>query len=171
MSKGGDRVIDYAQLYDLYFHDVYRYLLRLSGDSHLAEDITSDTFFRAMRAIDSFRGECDVRVWLCQIARNCYFSYLKKNSRVQSMDDDAWRTIPDSAPSVEDDYARKEEVARIEAALHELREPYREVFMWRVYAELSFRQIAGIFGKTENWACVTYHRARNMIKERLEGEK
>ena len=55
--------------------------------------------------------------------------------------------------------------------LHELEEPYKEVFMWRVFAELSYKQIGQLFGKSENWACVTYHRARNMIRERLEGSK
>ena len=76
--------------------------------------------------------------------------------------------IPDLAPSVADEYARREEIEQIQKILHDVSEPYKEVFMWRVYAELSFKQIAQIFGKTENWACVTYHRARKMIKERLE---
>ena len=52
-----------------------------------------------------------------------------------------------------------------------MREPYKEVFMWRIYADLSFKQIAQIFGKNENWACVTYHRARKMIQERMEENK
>ena len=70
---------DFEQLYNTYFNDVYRYILRLSGDEHIAEEITSDTFFKAMNSIDSFRGDCDVRVWLCQIAKNFYYSYIKKN--------------------------------------------------------------------------------------------
>ena len=80
------------------------------------------------------------------------------------------REIPDSAPSVADEYAQRDEIERIERILHGVKEPYKEVFMWRVYAQLSFKQIAVMFGKTENWACVTYHRARKMIKEGLEGE-
>ena len=86
------------------------------------------------------------------------------------MDEDEMREIPDLAPTVAEQYERREEIERIQRILHDIGEPYKEVFMWRVYAELSFRQIAQIFGKTENWACVTYHRARKMIKERLEGE-
>ena len=78
--------------------------------------------------------------------------------------------IPDTSPSVSDDYVRRDELERIQKILHGVSEPYKEVFMWRVYAELSFKQIAQIFGKTENWACVTYHRARKIIKERLEEE-
>lgn len=161
---------DYEQIYKSYFGDVYRYILRLSGNRHIAEDITSETFFKAMRAIDSFRGDCEVRVWLCQIAKNCYFSYIRKNSSTESLDDAKLQQLPDDAPSVAEAYARKDEIARIQAVLHHVGEPYREVFMWRVYAQLSFKQIGQIFGKTENWACVTYHRARKMIKTGLEGK-
>ena len=171
IGEGGDRVTDFEQLYDTYFNDVYLYILRLSGNEHLAEEITSDTFFKAMKSIDSFRGDCDVRVWLCQIAKNCYYSHIKKSNRTEHVDEAELQEIPDLAPSVADEYARREEIEQIQKILHDVSEPYKEVFMWRVYAELSFKQIAQIFGKTENWACVTYHRARKMIKERLEEKK
>jgi len=168
IGEGGDRVTDFEQLYNTYFNDVYLYILRLSGNEHLAEEITSETFFKAMKSIDSFRGDCDVRVWLCQIAKNSYYSHIKKTSRTEQVDEAELQEIPDLALSVADEYVRHDEIERIQKILHDVSEPYKEVFMWRVYAELSFKQIAQIFGKTENWACVTYHRARKMIKERLE---
>ena len=161
---------DFERIYHTYFKDVYLYILRLSGNEHIAEEITSDTFFKAMRSVGSFRGDCDVRVWLCQIAKNCYYSYEKKSRKAERVDEDAIRDVPDPAPSVAEEMAKRDEIERIERVLHGIREPYKEVFMWRVYAELSFKQIAGMFGKSENWACVTYHRARKMIKEGLEGE-
>ena len=161
---------DFERIYHTYFKDVYLYILRLSGNEHIAEEITSDTFFKAMRSVGSFRGDCDVRVWLCQIAKNCYYSYEKKSRKAERVDEDAIRDVPDPAPSVAEEMAKRDEIERIERVLHGIREPYKEVFMWRVYAELSFKQIAEMFGKTENWACVTYHRARKMIKEGLEGE-
>lgn len=68
--------MEFEQVYDLYFRDVYRYILKLSGSEHVAEEITSDTFFKALRSIGKFRGSCDMRVWLCQIAKNCYYTYL-----------------------------------------------------------------------------------------------
>lgn len=169
--RGGDSVTDFEQLYERYFNDVYLYILRLSRSEHLAEEITSDTFFKALRAIDSFRGECDVRVWLCQIAKNCYYSHLKKRGRIEDVYEDEMSNISDNAPSVADECARSDEIARIQHVLHGVNAPYKEVFMWRVYAELSFKQIAQIFGKTENWACVTYHRARKIIREGLEEKK
>ena len=159
---------DFERLYNTYFSDVYLYILRLSADEHIAEEIISDTFFKAMRSIDKFRGDCDVRVWLCQIAKNGYYNYVKKNSRTEHLDESEIAEIPDLAPNAADEYIRREEVAGIQRILHDIGEPYKEVFMWRTYAELSFREIAGIFGKTENWACVTYHRARKMILERME---
>ena len=162
---------DFEQLYRTYFNDVYRYILRLSGNEHLAEEITSDTFFKAMKSIDSFRGDCDVRVWLCQIAKNCYYSHVKKSQRTEPIDEAELQALPDPSSDVADEYVRNEEIERIQRILHDMGEPYKEVFMWRVYAELSFKQIAQIFGKTENWACVTYHRARKMIQERLEEQK
>ncbi|MBR2387947.1 MAG: RNA polymerase sigma factor [Clostridia bacterium] len=161
---------DFEQLYNTYFNDVYRYILRLSGDEHIAEEITSDTFFKAMNSIDSFRGDCDVRVWLCQIAKNFYYSYIKKKNRTEQVDEAALGELPDLSPSISDELSQRDEVERIQRILHTVDEPYKEVFMWRVYAELSFGQIAKIFGKTENWACVTYHRARKKILEGLEEE-
>lgn len=156
------------RLYRTYFSDIYKYILRLSGSKHVAEDITEDTFFKAMRSIDSFRGDCDVRVWLCQIAKNCYYSYVKKNAKLQSIDESELTELPDPSESLMEQMEKRDEASRIEKILQSVPEPYKEVFGWRVYGELSFKQIGEIFGKTENWACVTYHRARKMIKERLE---
>ena len=159
---------DFDQLYRTYFSDVYLYIKRLSGDEHIAEEITSDTFLKAIKAIDSFRGDCDVRVWLCQIAKNSYYTYIKKANRTISIDEPDFVELPDTTPEIDDAYIKKDEVQRIQTILHGINDPYKEVFMWRVYANLSFKQIAQIFGKTENWACVTYHRARKMILSKLE---
>lgn len=162
---------EFEEIYTAYFKDVFLYIRRLSGDEHVAEEITSETFFRAMRSIDRFRGDCDIRVWLCQIAKNCYSTYIKKSSRTMRVDEDRLALVPDDGEPLEDQLVKKDEAMRIRALLHDIPEPYKEVFMWRVFAELSFKQIGQIFGKTENWACVTYHRARNKIAERMEGQQ
>ena len=162
---------DFEKIYNEYFNDVYLYIKRLSGDEHVAEEITSETFFKALKSIDSFRGECEIRVWLCQIAKNSYYTYIKKISKVQDVDETELINLPDNKNNVENEVQSKLQAFAIQKVLHEIDEPYREVFMWRVYADLSFKEIAGIFNKNENWACVTYHRARKLIKERLESEK
>jgi RNA polymerase sigma-70 factor (ECF subfamily) len=118
-----------------------------------------------MKSIESFRGDCDIRVWLCQIAKNCYYSYIKKADRTECIDN---VEIAEQGASFEERLFRHDTAMQIQKILHDVPEPYKEVFMWRVYAELSFKQIGQIFGKSENWACVVYHRARNKIKEKLE---
>ena len=161
--------MDFEKIYDTYFDDVYLYVRRLSGNEHVAEEIASETFFKAMSSIKNFRGECDIRVWLCQIAKNSYFSYLKKNGKTIGFDDvklqdlaDPNALLPRKIPN------EKEDIRQAQKAVHTLPELYREVFMWRVFADLSFKKIGELFHNTDNWACVTYHRARKMIKNRLE---
>ncbi|MBR2848602.1 MAG: sigma-70 family RNA polymerase sigma factor [Clostridia bacterium] len=161
-------MMEFEKIYSTYFNDVFRYIRRLSGNEHIAEEITVDTFFKAMNSIDSFRGDCDIRVWLCQIAKNSYLSYLKKSGRIDNIEDAELLNIADPNETVEEKFVRHDEAVQIQKVLHDIPDPYKEVFMWRVFAELSFKQIGQIFGKSENWACVTYHRARNKIKERLE---
>ena len=159
---------EFEKIYRDYFDDVYLYIRRLSGDENTAEEITSEAFFKAMRSISSFRGDCDIRVWLCQIAKNCYYTYLKKLKKTDNIDDVELSELPSEESTIEEQCIKHEEAAGIRTILHNVSEPYKEVFMWRVFAELSFKQIGQIFGKSENWACVTYHRAKTMIKSRLE---
>ena len=108
---------------------------------------------------------CVLRVWLCQIAKNCYYSHLRKAGRIDSLED---IEVAGQGITLEDRLSQQDQTEQIQKILHGIPDPYKEVFMWRVYAELSFKQIGQIFGKSGNWACVTYHRARNKIKERLE---
>ncbi len=157
---------DFEKVYKEYFKDVYLYLLKLSGSEHIAEEITSECFFKAMQSINKFRGDCEVRVWLCQIAKNCYFNYIKKESKKADFGETFDFGSKEDSPELLSE--KRNEAERIRKELHNLENPYKEVFMWRVFGELSFKEIGFIFKKTENWACVTYHRAKNMIKERME---
>lgn len=161
---------DFEEIYKKHFSDVYRYILKLSGDQYIAEEITSETFLKAIKSIDSFRGDCDIRVWLCQIAKNCYFSYIKKHTPERNGElNEAVLSLPEEK-SISDKIQERSEALRVQKILFELGDPYKDVFMWRFYAELSFKEIGMIYGKSENWACVTYHRTRKMIKERLEAD-
>lgn len=158
--------MDFEDVYRRYFGDVYRYLLRLGGSETVAEDVTSETFLRAMQALPRFRGDCDVRVWLCRIARNTYFSICRDPDN-QPMEEPG-EEQRDSAPSPEEETLRREEGQRLRRLLHGLEEPYREVFLWRHYGGLGFREVGQLFGKSENWACVTYHRARGKLRKEWE---
>lgn len=156
------------EIYSTYFKPVYLYVMQLCGNEHIAEEITSETFFKAVRAVDSFRGDCEMRVWLCQIAKNTYCSYLKRNSRVSHIEEANLQDTADPNGFVEEHFSEQAEVRQIRMILHGMSEPYKEVFMWRVFGELSYKEIGELYGKTANWACVTYHRARKMIQRRLE---
>lgn len=155
---------EFEEIYSNYFKDVYRYSLVLSKNKSIAEDITQETFFKALKKIDAFKGDCKISIWLCQIAKNTYFSYLKKQPYLLE-DIDNVVNIPG------DDFEQKiiadGNVYEIHKLIHGLEEPYKEVFMLRFFGDLSFRKIAELFGKTESWARVTYHRARAKLKEAL----
>lgn len=152
---------DFQEVYDLYFKDVYKYALSLSRDPDVAEEVIQETFFKAMKNIGSFRGQCRLYVWLCQIAKNTYFTYAEKRAREGAEQEAA------AGDSMEERLLRKETAFEIHKLLHDLPEPYKEVFSLRVFGELSFSQIGELFGKTESWARVTYHRARLKIKEEM----
>lgn len=158
----------FEEIYEEYFSDVYKYLRGLTANEHLAEELTSDTFFKAMKSIDSFRGDCDVRVWLCQIAKNTYFSYFKKQKNVESLEDN--ESIAMQQDDIENMLVDKQLAFKIHQKLHEMKDPYKEVFSLRVFGELSFKQIAELFGKSEHWACVTFHRAKEMIRGGMNDE-
>ncbi len=153
---------DFQGVYDLYFKDVYKYALSLSRDPDLAEEITQETFFKALRKIDSFRGQCRLYVWLCQIAKNTYYTHSLHQSRETPVPGAV------SQEDLEENLLNKESAFEIHKILHRLPEPYKEVFSLRIFGQLSFRQIGELFGKTESWARVTYHRARLKIKEEIQ---
>lgn len=152
------------EIYNNYFKDVYFFLYSLSKDKHIAEDLTSETFIKAIKSIESFNGNCDIKVWLFQIAKNSYYSYIRKHKILIELD-----SVPERKADfdIEKSVFSSEESMKIHEIIHNLSEPYKEVFSLRVFGELSFRQIGSLFGKTDNWACVTFHRARNKIREEM----
>lgn len=175
--RGGEAVTEIEKLYREYFNDIYLYIKAITHDEHIAEEITAETFFKALKSLDNFKGNCDIRVWLCQIAKNTYFSYLRKHNKTISIDTISGENFLLQNGSIhnnreesthfdlEDSIINRDTNIDIHKYLHNLKEPYKEVFTLRVFAELSFKQIGELFGKTENWACVTYHRARSKIRD------
>ena len=153
------------KLYEAFYMKVYSFVMTLAGNKETAQEITQETFFKAMTSKHGFRGESQQLSWLCAIAKNLYTDELRRGSRYGG---EIPEDRPDSDESFEDSLADRETSFRIHKALHELDEPYKEVFQLRVFGELSFKEIGAIFKKTESWARVTYHRARMKLKERLD---
>lgn len=158
---------NFEQLYQMYFKDVYLFILSMSKDPELAEEITQETFYKAMRAIHRYKGQCSLKVWLCQIAKNTYFTWLKKKKAEPVAE------VPETADgeNIEDNYIQKEGLLSIYKILHYLPEPYKEVFTLRTLGNLSFGEIAEIFEKSEGWARVTFHRSRMKIQEMMKEEQ
>ncbi len=157
--------MDYEKLYNYYYMQVYSYTVSLSKNKEMAEEITQNTFYKAVNATEQFKGNSDELTWLCAIAKNLYYDELRRNRRFADMSEAD--TIP-SEENIERAVADSDMAFRIHLVLHHLDEPYKEVFQLRVFGELSFAQIAQIFGKTEAWARVTYHRAKLKIQERMD---
>ena len=165
--------MDIEKLYREYFTPVYRYTLSLVHDPDMAEEITQETFFRALKKINDYRGEASLKVWLCQIARNLSFDSLKRQSRTTALtkhddESDDYDLPAGSESDPEEQLLRKQTAMKIHRILHDLKEPYKEVFQLRTFGDLSFAEIGELFGKSESWARVTYYRSRMMIKEELD---
>ena len=153
----------FERLYETCYMRVFSYVMTLTGDRTHAEEITQETFFRAFSRQSSFRGESDEVTWLCAIAKNFFLDEKKRQGRTEPIPEEE----TDRGKSVEQTAEDRDTSFRIHMALHALEEPYREVFELRVFGELSFREIGMIFGKTENWARVTYHRSKIKLQERM----
>ncbi|QWG36496.1 MULTISPECIES: RNA polymerase sigma factor [Bacillus cereus group] len=158
---------EFERIYSKYFRDVYSFVLSLSRNEKIAEEITQETFFKALKSIDNFNGHCKINVWLCQIAKNTYFTYLNKQKRFDTKD----ITEQASESSIEEMLLNKEKTFLVHKVLHALDEPYKEVFTLRVFGELSFKQISQLFEKTESWARVTFYRAKHKIQDLLREEQ
>lgn len=154
---------DFEQIYNTYFMQVYSFVMTLSGNQEISEEITQKTFFKVMTTGKEYSGGSSEFIWLCAIAKNLFIDEFRKQKKTCELDTQRVSDINIEKAMVNEDAA-----FAIHQTLHNLKEPFKEVFQLRVFGELPFQKIGLLFGKTENWARVTYHRARLMIQERME---
>ena len=156
-------------IYRKYYKDVFYYCTAITGNMDLAEEITQNTFYKAVISIHKFRGDCDIRAWLCRIAKNDYLNHLRKEKHFDSGQnyEVLLNSIPDEKPPADSRIEDTETAEEIRKHLDAMEEPYKEVFTLRVIQEMSYSQIAKLYGKTESWARVTYYRAKSKIAEQL----
>lgn len=154
---------EFEKIYQTYYMQIYSYVMTIIKNPDYAEEITQETFFKAIKSKSEYRGESHQLTWLCAIAKNTCLDMLRKQSRYCNNNEDV-----KTSKSIENVIVEKEAIIQIYQVLHTLDEPYKEVFGMRVFGELSFRDIAEVFGKTESWARVTYHRARLKIQKEME---
>nr|MBQ8252863.1 sigma-70 family RNA polymerase sigma factor [Lachnospiraceae bacterium] len=160
---------DMNDMYREHAKIVYSFLLKMCQDPHLAEDLMQDTFLKAMEHIDAFDGKCKLTTWLCQIAKNTYYDHLRKQKKFADTEV-VLDELTGGGPTPEQEVLSKETAKEIRMYIHQLPEPYKEVFLLRFYAELSFREIGQMFGKSEVWGRVTYLRSKDMLIERMENK-
>lgn len=161
------RSIDIEKLYQTYYMDVYSYIMTLIKDASLSEELTQEVFYRAMKS--EFHGKSSELTWLCAIAKNLCTDEFRKRKKEAVLDEQtADAADHPNHTNIEHTVISKMENLQIHIALHQLEEPYREVFSLRVFGELSFKDIGMVFGKTENWARVTYHRGKLKLQEKLD---
>ena len=153
------------EIYQEYAKTVYRFLLSRTRSEDLAEELTQETFCQAIRTSGRYDGSSKVSTWLLGIAKNVLFTYQRKHPHEEDIAD---REIP--TESAEDAAIRSAERVELLRKLHGLREPQREVVYLRVYGGLSFREIGDVFSKTENWARVTFYRAKEELRKELSGD-
>lgn len=161
-------------IYEKYANEIKKFLIYLTHDVNLAEELTQETFYEAVKSISRYNGKCKMNVWLCQIAKHRFYDHLKKQKHYNkvSIDEmiDSSIEIPSEQRSPIDNLIQKEKLKKIYKCINEMKDPYPEIFMLRTYSELSFREIGDIFEKSENWARVTYYRAKIKLLERIESD-
>lgn len=161
-------------IYQRYQVRIYSFLFKLCGDEQLAEELTQETFYRAFVAFGKYKGSSSMFTWLAAIAKYTYFGYLKKEK--QSRDAIALEDVVDfymaqgHQDSTEDKLVRREVTERVREVLRELPQKNLEVVALRIYADMSFKQVAEAMDISESSAKVLYFRAKNMLKERLQNE-
>lgn len=147
------------------YQALFHYVRYLTQNEVIAADITQETFLRALKSSSKFQGESSLYTWLCGIAKHIWLDYLKKHKK-EELDDSEPQEI--SGKSLEEMLMNKESTRELHKIIHNLKEPYKEVFSLRVFGELSLKEISELFGKSESWARVTYHRATKMIVDQVE---
>ena len=157
---------DFQLLYETHYRALLHYLLTLCGNMYDAEDLAHEAFIRYEKALPSFRKDCSDYTMLCTIGRNLFLNRKRKDARIAPLEED----LPEQT-SLEDQITDRDQAEQIHRILHELPDPYKEVFMLKVFGELDFKAIARLFGKSESWAKMTYYRAKAKITEKLEGAK
>lgn len=155
------------KIYKEYFETVNKYLFCLTYDDNLSEELTQETFYRAVQKIHTFKGDCKMSVWLCQIAKNLWYDELKKKRKIKNEDIEKYINLK-SNEELEDSIIENNTKIELYKKIQKLDSQTREVIYLRIMGDLSFKDIGNILDKTENWARVTFYRGKNKLKEDMK---
>ena len=152
------------EIYQTYARTVYKFLLSKTHDEDIAEELTQETFYQAIKSIHRYDGSCKLSTWLCAIAKNQLLAYQRKHPTEETIDDYENLSVAHVETEVFDRMQRIELMKK----LHVCPEPFREILYLRIFGSLSFKEIGEIMGKTENWARVNFYRAKERLKREVE---
>lgn len=154
------------EIYQKYAQMVYKFLLSRTYNSDLAEELTQETFYQAIRTIERFDESCQLSTWLCAIAKNVYHTWQRKHPEVGTLEE-----YTKTCDSAEEDALQSLERVELMKKLHLCPEPFREILYMRLFGDLSFKEIGEIMGRSENWARVNFYRGKERLrKEWFENE-
>lgn len=160
-------MVNIEEAYKEYFDTVYGYLFSLTGgNQYLSEELTQETFYRATNKINEFRGDSKMSTWLCQIAKYAFYQTLDKEKRRKeiSLDDAVEMAMGEE---IEKSIVESEAKLNIYKKIQKLNSPMRDVIMLRLTGDLSFKEIGDVLGQSENWARVTFYRAKQILGKEL----
>ncbi len=155
---------EFETIYQKYVHQVFCFLLKLSGDYYISEDITQETFVKAYMSIEQFRGECQLNVWLCQIGKNLFCDYCKKSKLNIPLETMEKIPIYAGQDGLLEKMISKENIEIFNHYILGLKEPYQTIFISRVFEELSYSEIGSQFNKSGNWVRVNFYRAKQKLQ-------
>lgn len=157
----------FYKIYEDYAKSVYKFLVSLTGDENLAEELLQETFYQALQHIGKFEGKCSLYTWLCQIGKNAWYKECRRKKRFsdEKLED---LTLVSKEPSVESQIIAKQEFINMRRAILKLEEPYKDVLILHVYGGVKLSEIASIYGKSESWAKVTFFRAKQKVMQEVQ---
>lgn len=167
MHNGDKGDVDMEAVYQEYAQLVYRFLYSHTRDADWSQELMQETFLRAVDSISRYDGSCKLSVWLCQIAKHILWQELRRRKRVDMVE------LPGELPDAsnidgETRVIHMEGTQQLYRAIHTLSEIEKEVVLYRMTGELSFRQVGEILGKSENWCRTVFYRAKQKLRKELE---
>lgn len=151
------------EIYQKYSNQVFKFLICLTNNDSLAEELTQETFYLAVKNIDKFRGDSKISVWLCQIAKNLWYKELRKNKKICENPIEDYNESLIFESNIENNIIDNENKKNMYKSLQQLDDRSREVIYLRLTGELTFKEIAEILNKNENWVRVTFYRGKQKI--------
>lgn len=158
-------------IYKKYCKCVYNFLYKLTSDIELSEELTQETFYTAIKKINTLNKKESIRTWLYQIAKNKWKDYLKKNKKANiDLDENTVENLVANY-DIEEDMIAKDNIIEFYKKIHMLDIDTREIIYLKIIRNFTFKEISQILGKNEEWARTKFYRGKLKLKESLKDEK